>query len=125
MPHVEIYCLHATCTYNGFHSQRAGEKRLRNSFGPFWYQKQCFGLFSHPIFYCVGLICVNSITFSKNTLLATSVVVPVLEEPMKKALWVITTCNKLERFWYQKQCSDFFASCTLLHGTNWCKVHHI
>jgi hypothetical protein len=53
------------------------------------------------------------ITFSNNTLLATSVLVPVLKETMKKALWVITFCNKLE------------ASCTLLHGTNWCKVHQI
>jgi hypothetical protein len=75
----------------------------------FWYQKQCFGLSSHPIHCCVGLFGVNSITFCKNTLPATSVVVLVLKEPTKKALWLITTCNNLEGFWYQKQCFGLLA----------------
>jgi hypothetical protein len=101
--------------------------RTCNKLEGFCYQKQCFGLFLHLVHCCVGIVGVNSITFSKNTLLATSVVVPpMLKEPTKKALWVITTCNKLKGFWYQKQCFGLiFASCTLRHGTNWCKIHHI
>ena len=88
--------------------------RTCNKLEGFCYQKQCFGLFLHLVHCCVGIVGVNSITFSKNTLLATSVeVLPMLKEPTKKALWVITTCNKLEGFWY--------ASCTLLHETNFVK----
>jgi hypothetical protein len=51
----------------------------------FWYQKQCFRLFSHLVHCCVGLFGVNFIAFSKNTLFATIVAVPVLKEPTKKA----------------------------------------
>jgi hypothetical protein len=71
----------------------------------FWYQKQFFGLFSHPVHCCVGFFGVNS-KLSKKTLLATSVVVLVLKEPRKT---VITTCNKLEGFWYQNSALYFFS----------------
>ena len=72
----------------------------------------------------MGLIGEKYITCSKNTLLATSIVVSVLKK---------TTCvigySHLQQigkilvpktvFW------TIFASCTLVHGTNWCIVHHI
>ena len=63
--------------------------------------KQCgFRLFTHAVNWkifgtknsaldCVGLFGEDSIIFNKNTLPATSVVVPVLIEPTKKALLAI------------------------------------
>jgi hypothetical protein len=48
--------------------------------GRFLVPKTVFWTFSHPIHCCMGLFGIKSITFIKNTLLATSFVVSVLKE---------------------------------------------